>query len=157
MTLVERSQTHHDFTLERVLPVPIERVWEAFADKESKRLWFANETVTEGLVMTAYDDDFRVGGHCSNEGSFHGGPPHRFRSTYTDIVEHERIVYTYDMWMGDAHISTSITTIVLEPIDGGTRLTLSDQGVHLDGHDSGEQREEGTAGLLDDLGATLEA
>jgi uncharacterized protein YndB with AHSA1/START domain len=150
-----RSQTHHDFTLERTFPVPLEAVWAAFADQEAKRLWFAAET--EGLSMTAYDEDFRVGGHGMNEGSFHGGPSHRFRSTYTDIVEHERIIYTYDMWLDDTHISTSITTIVFEPAEGGTRLTLTEQGVHLDGHDSGEQRELGTAGLLDDLGATLEA
>ena len=62
-----------------------------------------------------------------------------------------------DMWIDDVHISTSITTIVLEPTDGGTRLTLTEQGVHFDGRDSGEQREIGTAGLLDALGATLEA
>jgi uncharacterized protein YndB with AHSA1/START domain len=155
MTLAERSQIHHDFALERVFPVPVERVWAAFADKEAKRLWFAAEN--EGLSMTAYDEDFRVGGHGMNEGSFHGGPPHTFRSTYTDIVEHERIVYTYDMWIGDDHISTSITTIVLEPTDGGTRLTFTEQGVHLDGLDSAKQRELGTAGLLDALGATLEA
>ncbi len=153
--MTERSETHHDFTVERTYPVPVEKVWAAFADQEIKRLWFAAES--EELSMTAYDEDFRVGGHGMNEGSFHGGPPHRFRSTYTDIVEHERIVYTYDMWIDDVHISTSITTIVLEPTDGGTRLTLTEQGVHFDGRDSGEQREIGTAGLLDALGATLEA
>ena len=154
-TMIERSQTHHDFVLERTYPVPVEKVWAAFADKEAKGRWFAAEV--EGLTMTAYDDDFRVGGHGINEGSFHGGPPNRFLCTYTDIVEHERIVYSYDMWIGDAHISTSITTIVLEPADDGTLLTFTEQGVHLDGHDTGEQRELGTAGLLDAMGATLEA
>ena len=150
-----RSQAHHDFTLERTFTVPVEKVWAAFADKETKRLWFAAEN--EELSMTAYEEDFRVGGHGMNEGSFHGGPPHRFHCTYTDIVDLERIIYTYDMWIGDTHISTSITTIVFEPADGGTRLTLTEQGVHLDGYDNGEQRELGTAGLLDDLGATLVA
>ena len=153
--MTARSQAHHDFTLERTFPVPVEKVWAAFADKETKRLWFAAEN--EELSMTAYEEDFRVGGHGMNEGSFHGGPPHRFQSTYTDIVDLERIIYTYDMWIGDTHISTSITTIVFEPLDGGTRLTLTEQGVHLDGYDNGVQRELGTAGLLDDLGATLVA
>ncbi len=154
-TMTERSQTHHNFVLERTYPVAVEKVWAAFADKEAKRLWFAAEV--EGLTMLAYDDDFRVGGHGTNEGSFHGGPPHRFLCTYTDIVDQERIVYTYDMWIDDAHISTSITTIVLEPTDDGTLLVFTEQGVHLDGHDTGEQRELGTAGLLDAMGATLEA
>ena len=155
MSMTERSQVHHSFVLERTYSVPVEKVWAAFADKEAKRLWFAAET--EGLSMTAYEEDFRVGGHGSNEGSFHGGPPHRFLSKYTDIVENERIIYTYDMWIGDAHISTSITTIVLKPVDGGTLLVFTEQGVHLDSHDSGEQRELGTAGLLDAMGATLAA
>lgn len=153
--MTTRSQAHHDFTLERTFPVPVEKVWAAFADQETKRLWFAAEN--EQLSMTAYEEDFRVGGHGMNEGSFHGGPPHRFQSTYTDIVDLERIIYTYDMWIGNTHISTSITTIVFEPLGGGTQLTLTEQGVHLDGHDNGEQRELGTAGLLDDLGATLVA
>ena len=154
-TMTQHSQVHHDFTLERTFPVPVEKVWAAFADKEAKRRWFASET--DGLRMTAYDDDFRVGGHGINEGSFHGGPPHKFLCTYTDIVDRQRIIYSYDMWIGEAHISTSITTIVFETVDGGTRLTFTEQGVHLDGHDNGEQREQGTAGLLDAMGATLEA
>ena len=71
----------------------------------------------------------------------------------------------YDMWLDGVHASTSITTIVLEPSeegDGpGTRLTFTEQGVHLDGvHGPGPQaaagRKEGTAGLLDSIGALLE-
>lgn len=59
------------------------------------------------------------------------------------------------------HASTSITTIVFEPIDGGAaRLTFTEQGVHLDGvHGPGPEaasgRECGTAGLLDALGRLL--
>lgn len=154
-TTTERSQAHHTFVLERTYPVPVEKVWAAFADKEAKRLWFGAEV--DALTMTAFEDDFRVGGHGVSEGSFHGGPSTKFLSTYTDIVDRERIVYSYDMWLDDAHVSTSITTIVLEPTDGGTLLSFTEQGVHLDGHDTGEQREQGTAGLLDDLGATLES
>ena len=55
------------------------------------------------------------------------------------------------------HISTSVTTIVVEPDDTGTRLTYTEQGVHLDGPDSVEGRGEGTRGLLDSLGSILSA
>jgi hypothetical protein len=41
--------------------------------------------------------------------------------------------------------------MVLEPTDAGTRLTLTEQAVHLDGLDTAEGREVGTAGLLDKL------
>lgn len=94
----------------------------------------------------------------STDDGRHGldGPLSRFRATYTDIVEHRRIVYTYDMWLDDAHASTSVTTILFEPTDRGTRLTFTEQGVHLDGvHGPGPQaaagREEGTGGLLDKI------
>ena len=151
----ERSEVHATFTLERTYPVPVERVWTAFADLEAKRTWFGAET--HDLKMAAFEDEFRVGGQGVNEGRFGDGPMHRFRSTYTDLVEHRRIVYVYDMWLDDDHISTSITTITLRPADGGTLLTFTEQGVHLDGHDTAEGREEGTGELLDALGRSLTA
>jgi uncharacterized protein YndB with AHSA1/START domain len=55
------------------------------------------------------------------------------------------------------HASTSITTIVFEPTDdGGTRLTFTEQGVHLDGvhgpgPDAAAGREEGTRQLLEGI------
>src|SRR5262249_36262011 len=95
------------------------------------------------------------GGHGLEEGQWHGGPRSRFFATYTDIVEPERIVFTYDMWVDERHMSTSLTTIVLESLGEQTHLTYTEQGVHLDGLDTVEAREQGTAGLLDALGANL--
>ena len=59
------------------------------------------------------------------------------------------------MWVADRHISTSVTTIALEPDGAGTRLTYTEQGVHFDGLDSVEGREEGSKGLLDQLVAVV--
>ena len=91
----------------------------------------------------------------SKTAQWHGGPRSRFESTYTDIVDEQRMVFTYDMWIDGRHISTSLTTIAVEPDGAGTRLTYTEQAVHLDGLDSAEGREEGTAGLLDNLGSFL--
>jgi hypothetical protein len=55
----------------------------------------------------------------------------------------------------ERHLSTSLTTIVLERDGDHTRLTYTEQGVHFDGLDTPEGREEGTKGLLDQLGAYL--
>jgi hypothetical protein len=57
------------------------------------------------------------------------------------------------MWVDGRHMSTSIATITLEPEGDGTRLTFTEQAVHLDGLDTVEGREEGTRGLLEALGA----
>ena len=47
------------------------------------------------------------------------------------------------------------TIIALEPEPKGTRLTYTEQGVHFDGLDSVEGREEGTRGLLEQLASHL--
>lgn len=148
----QRTQTHATFVIERTYPVPVEAVWHALSDNTARDEWFGG-----GAAFDVKDKshDFRVGGHALEEGQWHGGPRSRFSATYTDIVEYQRIIFTYDMWVDDRHMSTSLTTIALEPEADGTRLTYTEQGVHLDGLDTVEGREEGTRGLLDNLGAFL--
>ena len=157
--MTDRTQTHATFVLEREYPVPVGRVWNAFADFEIKRKWFGSDE----FAYVERADDFRVGGVMIDDGrQGEGGPLSRYRATYTDITPNERIVYTYDMWLDGVHASTSIATIVFEPTgDGaGTQLTFTEQGVHLDGvHGPGPAaaagREAGTAGLLDAIGKLL--
>ena len=61
------------------------------------------------------------------------------------------------MWVDGQHLSTSLTTIAVEPDGDGTSLTYTEQGVHFDGLDSVEGREEGTRGLLEQLDTYLSA
>jgi uncharacterized protein YndB with AHSA1/START domain len=149
---IERSQTHATFVLERTYPVPLEAVWHALSDSAARDQWFGGGP---GFDPREKSHEFRVGGRANEEGQWHGGPRSRFQSTYTDIVEHRRIVFTYDMWVDERHMSTSVTTIVLEADARGTQLTYTEQGVHFDGLDTVEGREAGTRGLLDNLGAFL--
>ena len=148
----ERRLAHAGFSLTRDYPVPVERVWAAFAEEDQKLQWFGDASTFE---RGEWGFDFRVGGRDVAEGAFHDGPVSRYEATYTDIVERERIVLTYEMWVDGRHISSSLQTTTLEPTDTGTRLTLTEQGVHLDGLDSPAGREEGTSGLLDLLGESL--
>jgi uncharacterized protein YndB with AHSA1/START domain len=149
---LERSQTHATFVIERTYPVPVELVWHALSDNAARDEWFGGGPEFD---VSDRSHDFRVGGHAVEEGQWHGGPRSRFASTYTDIVEQQRIIFTYDMWVDGQHMSTSISTMVLEPLGEQTRLTYTEQGVHLDGLDTVEGREEGTRGLFDNLGAFL--
>ena len=148
----QRSQTYATFVVERTYPVPVEQVWHALSDTAARDEWFGG-----GPEFDVQDKshEFRVGGHAVEDGQWHGGPRSRFYATYTDIVEPQRIVFTYDMWADERHMSTSLTTIVLEPVGENTRLTYTEQGVHLDGLDTVEGREEGMNGILDNLGAYL--
>ena len=56
------------------------------------------------------------------------------------------------MHRDDVRISVSLATVELEPHGDGTRLTLTEHGVYLDGHDTPAQREHGTIEMMNALG-----
>lgn len=149
----KRRLARADFTLIRDYPAPVARVWNAFADESQKLSWWgAGDAATPGQWVF----DFRVGGHDVDEGAFHNGPVSRYEATYTDIVDHLRIVTSYDMWLDGVHMSTSLASLEFEPLDAGTRLTHTEHGVFFDQFwADGPGREEGTRGLLQSLGSHL--
>ncbi|QCB94454.1 SRPBCC family protein [Cellulomonas shaoxiangyii] len=151
-TPATRSTAHSTFVVERTFDASVERVWRAFADPTEKHAWFGT---SDDWTTSEDTDDFRVGGTAVSEGEFHGGPVSRYVATYTDVVEPERFVLTYDMWLDGAHISTSVATYELTADGDGTHLRYTEQGVHLDGPDSAEGREEGTRGIFDVLAVHL--
>ena len=142
------SVVHDSFSIERNYPHAAERVFGAWATIEAKRQWFGNE---EGIEPVGEQTlDFRVGGreHFSAKAE---GKMFDFDATYCDIVENERIVWTYDMLMDGRRISVSLATVQLSPVPGGTRLVMTEQGAFLDGLDTNDQRREGTEQFLDSL------
>ena len=150
---IERSQTHATFVIERTYPAPVGRVWRALSDNDARDQWFG---AGEAFDVQEKSHEFRVGGGGTEEGQWHGGP-RSVRVHLHRIVDLQRIVFTYDMWIDGRHLSTSVTTIALERDGDQTRLTYTEQGVHFDGLDSVEGREEGSQGLLDQLGSYLAA
>jgi uncharacterized protein YndB with AHSA1/START domain len=148
----ERSQIHATFVIERDFDAPLDRVWHALSDSAARDQWFGGGPTFD---IHAKSHSFSVGGRAVEEGQWHGGPRSRFESTYTDIVVQQRIVFTYDMWVDDQHLSTSLTTIAVEAEGDRTSLTYTEQGVHFDGLDNVEGREEGTRGILDRLSTYL--
>jgi len=150
--MTERSVTHATFVIERTYPATLARVFQALSDKEAKNKWFVGPGAWR---QTRYELDFRVGGREVNSGSKAGEPAHTFDAIYHDIVADERIIYSYDMHVGDTRISVSLATIELRPEGNGTRLTFTEQGSFLDGYDDPAGRERGTHDLLDALGRSL--
>jgi uncharacterized protein YndB with AHSA1/START domain len=117
-----RSVTHTTFTIERVFPVAPARVFEAFADKDMKERWFA---MPPDWVDAEHTMDFRPGGRELNRGGPPGGNVHTFDARYHDIVENQRIVYSYDLYLDDQRMSVSVATIELEHHDDGTRMLFT--------------------------------
>jgi uncharacterized protein YndB with AHSA1/START domain len=125
----------------------------AWADPAIKARWFAGGV---DQPDSEYALDFRVGGREVNHGRPPGGPLYTYESVYRDIVPNERIVYTYEMHADDALISVSVATIEFRTKGESTQLTVTEQGVFLDGHDTSAQREVGTGSLLDALNTILQ-
>jgi uncharacterized protein YndB with AHSA1/START domain len=147
-----RSARHATFVIERRFDAPPARVFRAFADPDAKAKWFDGPAEWE---KGPREFDFRVGGRETSSGGPKGGPVHSFAAIYQDIVPNQRIVYSYDMHLGDTRISVSLTTIELALDGKGTRLKFTEQGVFLDGHDDAGMREQGSRWLLDQLGKSL--
>ncbi|MFE3190523.1 SRPBCC domain-containing protein [Nocardia sp. NPDC059240] len=151
---IERRFARAEFSLTRSYPVAVERVWGAFAEEQQKLAWWGGEDSIEPGEWTF---DFRIGGRDIAEHKFHNGPVSRYEATYTDIVEHNRIVTTYDMWIDGAHMSTSVASLEFEPSPEGTQFTHTEHGVFFDQFwADGHNREQGTRGLLDALASYLQ-
>jgi uncharacterized protein YndB with AHSA1/START domain len=145
--------THASFTLERKLSVPPSRVFQAFSDYESKKKWFGGPSEwTQGESSL----DFRVGGRETDVGGPEGGFVSTMHAIYHDIVQDQRIVYTYEMLLNGERSSVSLSTVELEADGEGTLLTLTEQGAYFTEEDQVDGRKEGTEGLLDALQTYLE-
>jgi uncharacterized protein YndB with AHSA1/START domain len=157
--MTKRSIAHATFVIDRTYDAPPARVFDAFANLESKKKWFRgpDEWTQQKGWKQEHVLDFRVGGKEHVSGGPAGGTVHRFDATYYEIIPNERIVYAYEMHMNDTRISVSVATFELTPTGKGTRLVLTEMGAFLDGHDSVKSREGGTKDLLDNLGKLLQS
>ena len=145
---------HGSFTIERIYDAPVALVFRAWADKEAKSRWFS--APEELAVETIREQNFAVGGRDRLRADWKSGRVTDFQCEYRDIVENARIVYVYDMVVDGTKISVSLATITFEKSGKGTKLTVTEQGVFLDGYDDAGSRERGTNDLMDKLGRSLQ-
>ena len=124
-----RSTEHGTFTIERSFPVAPARVFAAWSSATAKLKWFGPPRSSEDVEL-----DFQIGGR------------ERFVAEGPDGGR-----YTYEMYRDENRISVSVATIELTPADQGTMLTVTEQGVFLDGLDTVAQREHGTRVLIEQL------
>ena len=146
---------HGSFKIERRYPAKIARVFAAWTDPALKAQWFIGPPQTWTALERTLD--VRPGGVEILRGTFGGGRETKFVARYHQVAEGQRLVYTYDMHHGGAHLSVSLATVEFFEEQGGTRLVFTEQAVFLDGSDGAASREVGTAAHLDRIGEVLRA
>jgi uncharacterized protein YndB with AHSA1/START domain len=150
----DHSVAHGTFVVERTYSHPVEKVWGAWADGDLKAQWFG----APGENNRAQIFEFRPGGRESLKTKIHDGRSIGFDVLYQDIVPNSRILYNYDMHIDDRKISVSLAALEFWPEGSGkTHLRLTEYGLFLDGFDNVGLRKEGTLGLMEQLGAFLDA
>jgi uncharacterized protein YndB with AHSA1/START domain len=151
--MTDRSATFGSFTIHRTYAASPARVFAAWADAEAKNAWFGNSDKYE---IQKQEFNFHIGGRDRLMGLWKSGMTTDFSSCYHDIVPNERIVYDYEMALNGVRISVSLATIEIKAHGSGSRLTLTEQAVFLDGFDDGGSRERGTNELIGMMEAALD-
>jgi len=146
------SIVHGSFTLTRVYDASVARVFQAFADAEAKSKWFSGPP---GWKLVKRVFDFREGGREHVSGRFDNGTVTSFDAIYHDIVENERIIYSYVMEMSGRRISVSQASLQFKAEGQGTKFTITEYGDFLDGYDDAGSRERGTRDLLEKIAQSL--
>lgn len=152
-----QSVIHNTFVIERSFAKPVERVFSAFADPATKRLWFAEGRAHD---VEQFDMDFRVGGteyfrYRFKEGTPFPGVALINEGSYEEIVPNRCIVTASTMALGDRRISVSLVTLEFLPTATGTDLLCTHQGAFFEGSGGPEMREAGWHTLFDSLAKEL--
>src|SRR5438105_2775664 len=114
MKPMKRSITHATFVVEKLVNAPPQKVWAAFSSLAGKQRWFGGPPDWTKDEQTL---EFKVGGVETSKGGPKGGPTHAFEARYLDIIEEARIVYAYNLFVGDVKLSSSMASIELV-VDG---------------------------------------
>jgi uncharacterized protein YndB with AHSA1/START domain len=141
--------THSTFTLERRYPVPVQRVFAAWATPEARKRWMAQGA--------EHSQNFVVGGLETAKGFDGEGRALIYEARYADIVTDERILTTSTLHAGDQLSTVSVTSVEFRADGAGTRVVVTEHGMYLPGQEQPEWREQGTAQQLDTLAAELTA
>jgi uncharacterized protein YndB with AHSA1/START domain len=150
--MTKRSTDHDTFVIDRTFAFNREFVYAAWTSAEAKSQWFVGPS---GWELQLRELEFRVGGRERLKGRRPDGTTSLFDARYYEIVPNERIVYVYEMHTNDVRASISLATIEFKERKEGTGLTITEQGVFLDGYDDAGRRERGTQVLIDQLEQAL--
>ena len=108
------------------IAAPVERVWLALTDHAQFGTWF----------RVALDQPFAIGQPSTGHMTYPGYEAYRWQARVVAIEPITRFAYEWPATGGDKALMESgvpvpewtLVEFVLEPIDGGTRLTVTESG-----------------------------
>jgi uncharacterized protein YndB with AHSA1/START domain len=123
---------------------PIERVFRALTDPAELPKWWGDPAVYQTTVMIA---DLRVGGRWRSEGKGADGHEFHVEGEYTVVEPPRRVAFTWRPSWDDT--PDTLVTYNLEPIDGGTRVTMRHTGFTAASAESCRNHGNGWSRVLD--------
>ena len=139
--MIQRSAAHTSFVIEREFPAPPARVFSAWSDADARLSWSDCHTDAR---ESEFSKDFRHGGHERYRVILADGLRISIEKVFFDIVPDQRIIFGYDIVIGERRASASLVTVSFEPSRKGTRMTYTEQLALLDGFTDVDERIHGT-------------
>ena len=130
-------------TIVRRIKAPPAKVYAAITQPKLMMQWWGPDA---GPTLSA-EADVRPGGRLSVVFRLLNGEEHNPTGVYQEVVPEKKLVFTWK-WPGTPE-RESLVTFLLEPIHGGTELTLIHE--HLPDEDARTSHEAGWSGFLDKL------
>ena len=114
------------FELDRTYPATPERVWAAWTDADQLQRWVLPDP--EWRLSSCEVDPREGGGYRLRFGPRPAGDAYRETATYTVFEPVERLVLDV-LTEGEDMSESSRCTVLLVPVEGGTRLELTVEGL----------------------------
>jgi uncharacterized protein YndB with AHSA1/START domain len=114
-------------TITRVFDAPRELVWTMFTDPEHFRHWFGGGPPME-VPASKIAMDVRPGGDWNATMVSPDGGELPFAGRYREVVEPERLVFTFENVADRDDPIHELATVLLRDVDGKTEVSLTQAG-----------------------------
>ena len=128
--------------IERIFDAPVDLIWKMWVQPEHFKQWYG----PEGFTVPVAEMDVRVGGKrlvCMETQTPDGSMKIWTTGEYTEVVPNKRLVYTDSMadengnaispsaqgMNNDEYPTTTEVTVLLEDLDGRTKMILTHAGI----------------------------
>jgi uncharacterized protein YndB with AHSA1/START domain len=145
-----KTQISHDtFTIERTFSSDRFRTFQAWANADQKAKWFVGPAGR--WIAIRREMNFSKGGEEIVVGRFEDHGTSGFFCTYQDIVDQERIVYSYRMFVDEELLSISLVTVQFKDEGAGCKTIFTEQGVYFGDPTAAKNRLVGSQMLMDNF------